>query len=104
MHKNEKTQNSHSFLALAFFRGINEFEISTKFCVFWLPILIISGKNVLGHNSIFLNILQKANSQFFPSISIILRLIPIKFETLKPSNAQPQKKQCRCGSVWQLSL
>jgi hypothetical protein len=22
MHKNEKTQNSHSFLALAFFRGI----------------------------------------------------------------------------------
>jgi hypothetical protein len=45
MHKNENTQNSHSFLALAFFK------------VIFLP------------------------------ISIILRLIPITFETLKPPNA-----------------
>jgi hypothetical protein len=53
MHKNENTQNSHSFLALAFFRGINEFEISIKLCVFWLPILIFSEKIVLGHKSTF---------------------------------------------------
>jgi hypothetical protein len=36
MHKYENTQNSHSFLALAFLGafvqvGINEFEISIKF-------------------------------------------------------------------------
>ncbi len=39
MHKNENTQNSHSFLALGAFVyvGINEFEISIKFCIFWYP-------------------------------------------------------------------
>ncbi len=35
MHKNENTQNSHSFLALASFRGI-----CIKFCVFLIPIMI----------------------------------------------------------------
>ncbi len=43
MHKNEKTQNSHSFLALAFFRGIC---FSIKFCVFLIPILIFFKKEM----------------------------------------------------------
>jgi hypothetical protein len=53
MHKNKNTQNSHSFLALAFLGafvevGTNEFEISIKFCVFLIPILIFFKKNFFG--------------------------------------------------------
>jgi hypothetical protein len=49
MHKNENTQNSHSFLALAFLgaflkAGINEFEISIKFCVILIPLIFFKKK------------------------------------------------------------
>jgi hypothetical protein len=109
MHYNENTQNLHSFLALAFFRGIclvgiNEFEISIKFCVILIPILIFFKKKNFWvilelfailkckceKNCTFSNILQKVKSYFLP-ISIILRVIPIKFETLKPPTVKPLK-------------
>jgi hypothetical protein len=97
MHKNEKTQNSHSFLALAFFRGIflsrhqrirNQHKILR---VFDTHIDICQEKKFLGHNSTFCNlkmqmrknctfsnILQKVKSYFFLPISINLRVIPIE--------------------------
>jgi hypothetical protein len=43
-------------------------------------------------NYTFSNILQKEKSYFF-HISIILRLIPIKFETLKPPNMHPENEE-----------
>jgi hypothetical protein len=82
------------FLLLTFVRGIsagiNEFEISIKFC-FFIPILIFFKKIFFGviialfayfkykceKNRTFSNILQKVDSYFVP-ISIILRLIPIE--------------------------
>jgi hypothetical protein len=59
--------------------GINEFEISIKFCVFLIPILIFLKKNFFGvivalfayfkckceRNCTFSNILQKVKSNFF---------------------------------------
>ncbi len=102
MHKNEKTQNSHSFLAPAFFRGIclsrhQRIWNQHKILRFLIPILIFFKKNFFWvilalfvyfkckceKNCPFSNILQKVKSYFLP-ISIILRVIPIKFETLKP--------------------
>ncbi len=75
--------------------GINTFEISKKFCVFWIPILLFKKKNFgviialfailkckCEKNFTFSNILQKVKTYFLP-ISIILSVIPIKFETLK---------------------
>jgi hypothetical protein len=59
MHKNENTQNSHSFLALAFFRGIclnrhqriwNQHKIRRFFDT---HIDIFQEKKFVGHNSIF---------------------------------------------------
>jgi hypothetical protein len=72
--------------------GINEFEISIKFCVILIPILIFFKKIFLGviialfgflkckceKNCTFSNILQKVKSIFFLPISIILRVIPIE--------------------------
>jgi hypothetical protein len=87
MHKNENTPNSHSFLALAFLGafvqvGINEFEISIKFCVFLIPILTFFKNKffwviiaLLAYlkckcekNCTFSNILQKVKSYFFANI------------------------------------
>jgi hypothetical protein len=44
MHKNEKTQNSHSFLALAFFRGIclSPILIFFKKKIFWVIIALFA--------------------------------------------------------------
>ncbi len=97
MHKNENTQNSHSFLAPSFFRGIclsRHQQIWNQH--FWIPILIFLKKKIFWviialfailkckceKNCTFSNILQKVKLIFLP-ISIILRVIPIKFETLK---------------------
>ncbi len=102
MHKNENSQNSHSFLALAFFRGFclsrhqriwNQHKILRflipilvffKKIFFWVKIALFAYfKCKCEKNCTFSNILQKVKSYFLP-ISIILRLITIKFETLKP--------------------
>ncbi len=59
MHKNENTQNSHSFLALAFFRGISEsrhHRIWNQHKIlryFDTHIDIFQEKNFLGHYSTF---------------------------------------------------
>ncbi len=87
MHKNEKTPNSHSFLALAFFRGIclsrhQRIWNQHKILRFLIPILIFFKKNVFGvilalfvyfkckceKNCTFSNILQKLKSYFFAII------------------------------------
>ncbi len=104
MHKNENTQNSHSFLALFFFRGIclsrhqriwNQHKILRFFDT---HIDIFQEKIFLGHNSTFCNLKMQMRKKLyifkhfakskklgiFLPISIILRVIPIKFETLKP--------------------
>ncbi len=92
------------FLLLTFVRGISEsrhqwiWNQHKILRVFDTHIDIFQEKIFLGHNSTFCNlkmqseknytfsnILQKVKSYFF-QISIILRLIPIKFETLKPPN------------------
>jgi hypothetical protein len=98
MHKNENTVfGLQLFLGAFVYVGINEFEISIKFCVFLIPILIFFKKKNLWviialfailkckceKNCTFSNILQKVKVIFLP-VSIILRVIPIKFETLKP--------------------
>ncbi len=71
--------------------GINEFEISIKFCVFFIPILIFFKKKFFWviialfaflkckceKNCKFSNILQKVKS-YFLAISINLRVIPIE--------------------------
>ncbi len=118
MHKNENTQNLHSFLALAFFRGIclsrhQQIWNQHKILHFLIPILIFSRKKIFWviialfailkckceKNCTFSNILQKVKSYFLP-ISIILRVIPVKFETLKPPREHPplthiQSNACR---------
>ncbi len=54
--------------------------------IFWVIIALFAiFKCKCEKNCTFSNILQKLKSYFF-QISIILRLIPIKFETLKPPN------------------
>ena len=86
-HKNQNTQNSHSFLALTFFRGIclsrhqriwNQHEILrclvTHFDIFKKKIfgVIIALFPILKckceKNYTFSNILQKVNSYFFDNI------------------------------------
>jgi hypothetical protein len=78
------------FLLLTFVRGIS--EISIKFFVFLIPILIFFKKKFVWviialfailkckceKNCTFSNILQKVKSYFFANISIILRVIPIE--------------------------
>ncbi len=110
MHKNENTQNSHSFLALAFFRGIclsrhQQIWIQHKILRFfdthidtfpkknfWVIIALFAIlKCKCEKNCTFSNILQKVKSYFLP-ISTILRVIPIKFETLKPPTKYPLTK------------
>ncbi len=87
MHKNEKTQNSHSFLALAFFRGIclsrhqriwNQHKIlrvfDTHIDIFeekncWVIIALFAIlKCKCEKNCTFSNILQKVKSNFFANI------------------------------------
>ncbi len=94
-------QNLHSFLAIAFSGafsvGINEIEISIKFCIFYTHIEIF-GKNFWVIIALFAKFIcrfektvhfqtfcKKSKVIILP-ISIILLLIPIKFETLKPPN------------------
>ncbi len=71
MHKNEKTQNSHSFLALAFFRGIcssrhqriwNQHKILR---VFDTHIDIFQEKKCLGHNSTFCNLKMQMRKKLY---------------------------------------
>ncbi len=110
MHKNENTQNSLRFLALAFLRGIylsryqriwNQHKIlrfldthtDIKKKKFWGSIALFAIlKCKWEKNSTFSTILQKVKSYFLP-ISIILRVIPIKFETLKPPRAHPLARE-----------
>ncbi len=50
--KHDKTctnENLHSFLAITFWVGINEFKISIKFCVFWYPHWLF-GKTFFGRS------------------------------------------------------
>ena len=87
MHKNENTQNSHSFLALAFFRGIclnrhQRIWNQHKILRFLIPILIFFKKKFFWviialfayfkckceKNCTFSNILQKVKSYFFANI------------------------------------
>ena len=87
MHKNEKTQNSHSFLALAFLRGIclsrhqriwNQHKILRFFDThndifqekfFWVIIALFAYfKCKCEKNCTFSNILQKVKSYFFANI------------------------------------
>ena len=89
MHKNENTQNSHSFLALAFFRGIclsrhqriwNQHKILRFFDthndifqekIFWVIIALFAYfKCKCENNCTFSNILQKVKSYFFGHISV----------------------------------
>jgi hypothetical protein len=71
MHKNENTQNSHSFLALAFYRGIwlswhqrtwNQHKIlrffDTHFDIF-------QEKIFLGHNSTFCNLKMQMRKKLY---------------------------------------
>ncbi len=86
MHKNEKTQNSHSFLALAF-RGVclsrhQRIWNQHKILRFLIPILIFFKKKMFWvilalfayckckceKNCTFSNILQKVKSYFFANI------------------------------------
>ncbi len=71
MHKNENTQNSHSFLALAFFRGIclsrhqriwNQHKILR-----FLDILIYwyFSKKFWGHNSTFCNLKMQMRKKLY---------------------------------------
>ncbi len=58
------------FLLLTFVRflkaGINKFEISIKFCVFLIPILIFfKKKNFLGHNSTFCNLKMQMRKKLY---------------------------------------
>ncbi len=71
MHKNEKTQNSHSFLALAFFRGIclsrhqriwNQHKILR---VFDTHIDIFPEKIFLGHISTFCNLKMQMRKKLY---------------------------------------
>jgi hypothetical protein len=71
MHKNENTQNSHSFLALAFFRGIclgqhqriwNQHKILRYFDT---HIDIFQEKNCLGHNSTFCNLKMQMRKKLY---------------------------------------
>ncbi len=71
MHKNEKTQNSHSFLALAFFRGIclsrhqriwNQHKILR---VFDTHLDIFKEKKFLGHNSTFCNLKMQMRKKLY---------------------------------------
>jgi hypothetical protein len=71
MHKNENTQNSHSFLALAFFRGIclsrhqriwNQHKILRFFDT---HIDIFQEKNFLGHNSTFCNLKMQMRKKLY---------------------------------------
>ncbi len=63
------------FLLLTFVRGINginTFEISIKFCVFFIPILIfVKKKFFLGHNSPFCKLLiqMRKNVHFFKHLA-----------------------------------
>ncbi len=80
MAKNENTQNSPSFLAVAFFRGHN-----STFCI-----LEMQMRKKLY---IFKHFCKKQKVIFLP-ISIFLRVIPIKFETLKPPSTYGLGKKC----------
>ncbi len=71
MHKNEKAQNSHSFLALAFFRGIclsrdqriwNQRKILR---VFDTHVDICQEKFFLGHNSTFRNLKMQMRKKLY---------------------------------------
>ncbi len=71
MHKNEKTQNSHSFLALAFIRGIclsrhqriwNQHKILRVFDTY---IDIFQEKIFLGHNSTFCNLKMQMRKKLY---------------------------------------
>jgi hypothetical protein len=71
MQKNENTQNSQSFLALAFFRGIrlsrhqrilNQHKI-LRF--FYTHIDNFQEKNLLGHNSTFCNIKMQMGKKLY---------------------------------------
>jgi hypothetical protein len=109
MHQIENTQNSHSFLALAFFRGIclsrhQRIRNQHKILRFLVTHVDILKKKFFGviialfayfkckceKNCSFSKKFLKVKSFFLP-ISIILRLIPIKFETLKSPSVQPNK-------------
>ena len=87
MHKNENTQNSHSFLAVAFFKGIclsrhQRIWNQHKILRFFIPITIFFKKKnfwviiaLFGFlkckcekNFTFSNILQKVKSNFFANI------------------------------------
>ncbi len=107
MHKNENTQNSPSFLVLAFFRGIclswhqriwNQHKIQH----FFIPILIFFKKKFFWviaalfayfkckcEKTVHFQTIRKNKKVIFLPISIILCLIPIKFETLKPPYGHP---------------
>ena len=129
MHKIENTQNSHSFLALAFFRAIclsrhQRIWNQHKIMRFFIPILIFLKKinfwviiALLGFlkckcekNCTFSNILQKVKSYFFANIyqspcdSYWNSKKSIK---LKPPNVQVARRQkvaisCLCVlcSLW----
>jgi hypothetical protein len=71
MHKNENTQNSHSFLALAFFRGIclsrhqrilNQHKILRFFDT---HNYIFQQKIFLGHNSTFCNLKMQMRKKLY---------------------------------------
>ena len=71
MHKNENTQNSHSFLALAFFRGISESrhqQIWNQHKIlrfFDTHIDIFQEKKFLGHNSTFCNLKMQMRKKLY---------------------------------------
>ncbi len=111
MHKKRKYSKFAYFRALAFFRGIclsrhQRIWIQHKILRFLIPILIFFQKKMFWviialfvyfkckceKNCTFSNILQKVKSCFLP-ISIMLCLIPIKFETLKPPTMYSRCKQ-----------
>ncbi len=71
MHKNENTQNSHSFLALAFFRGIclsrhqriwNQHKILRFFDTHSDT---FQEKIILGHNSTFCNLKMQMRKKLY---------------------------------------
>jgi hypothetical protein len=110
MHKNENTQNSHSFLALAFFRGIclsRHRRVWGRHGIlrFLMPVLVVFGKKKkkkkcwvmvalsacfgCGCGRVHFRAFCGRWEVVFLPVSIVLRLIPIKFETLKPPSRHP---------------
>jgi hypothetical protein len=71
MHKNENTQNSLSFLALAFFRGIclsrNQRILNQRKILrfFDTHIDIFQQKKILGHNSTFCNLKMQMRKKLY---------------------------------------